>query len=91
MKQLEELISIVEKFSPAIVTGDFNIKNLDDFKAITEPTGLELQVPGKSFSTAHPVFNFDVFLTSPQVGVERCETIPDVDFSDHLPIILEIS
>lgn len=88
-EQLRQLVDIVSEHEPAIVTGDFNVKNEEDYRILTEPAELELQKPGKTFSTAHPTHAYDVFLTPRSMDVTRCEKLDSVRFSDHFPVVLE--
>ena len=90
-QQLRELHALVENLHPVILTGDFNVKESDEFSVLTDGGGLKLHSPGRSFSTAYPTYEYDVFLTSNELTLERCEVLSDITISDHMPVIADIS
>lgn len=89
-KQLQELSAFVKDYDEVLLTGDFNVKDREEFEVLTDGIDLDLHIPGKSFSTAYPTYAFDVFLTSKELTINRCEVLNHVRFSDHMPVLAEI-
>lgn len=90
-EQLRELKNIGKDYDSVIITGDFNVKHQTDYSIISEKTDLQLHIPGKSFSTDYPSYEFDIFFSSDWMDIERCEVINEVTVSDHMPVIAEFN
>jgi len=95
-KQLRELADLVANRERAIVCGDFNAYGgLDELDPLRDRTDLVLHDPGETVPPRPLDFlvtqtrTLDLFLTSPDVDVTRCEAL-DVQVSDHRPVVLEV-
>jgi endonuclease/exonuclease/phosphatase family metal-dependent hydrolase len=88
---LYDLLQTVEK--PYIVAGDFNaLWGEQEIRLFQAATGLKNARAANSptFPSWNPKRHLDFILHSPGVQVERC-WVPNVLFSDHLPIVCDFS
>jgi endonuclease/exonuclease/phosphatase family metal-dependent hydrolase len=88
---LYDLLQTVKK--PYIVAGDFNaLWGEQEIRLFQAATGLKNAhaTDSPTFPSWKPKRHLDFILHSPGVSVERC-WMPDVQFSDHLPIVCDFS
>lgn len=88
---LYDLLQTVKK--PYIVAGDFNaLWGEQEIRLFQAATGLKNAHTSNSptYPSWNPKRHLDFILHSPGVSVERC-WMPDVQFSDHLPIVCDFS
>ncbi|MGW5364095.1 endonuclease/exonuclease/phosphatase family protein [Actinopolymorpha pittospori] len=82
-----------------IVTGDLNARpGTPELKLLTEvlvdawsAVHPSEEDAGHTFSAAHPERRIDYALVSPDITVEAARVIPDVDASDHLPLVVDLT
>ncbi|MFB6150320.1 MAG: endonuclease/exonuclease/phosphatase family protein [Haloarculaceae archaeon] len=93
--QLDELADLVADRERVVVCGDFNAYDgLDEVEDVLGAGGLVLHNPGETVPKrpldrlVTDTRTLDLFLTSPDVPVSRCDVIP-VQVSDHRPVVLE--
>lgn len=88
---LYDLLKTVKK--PHIVAGDFNaLWGEQEIRLFQAATGLKNAHVANSptFPSWKPKRHLDFVFHSPEVAVERC-WMPDVRFSDHLPIVCDFT
>jgi len=88
---LYDMLQTVKK--PHIVAGDFNaLWGEQEIRLFQAATGLKNAHVANSptFPSWKPKRHLDFILHSPEISVERC-WMPDVHFSDHLPIVCDFS
>jgi endonuclease/exonuclease/phosphatase family metal-dependent hydrolase len=88
---LYDLLQTVKK--PYVVAGDFNaLWGEQEIRLFQAATGLKSAHASNSptFPSWAPKRHLDFVLHSPGVSVDRC-WMPDVHFSDHLPIVCDFS
>jgi endonuclease/exonuclease/phosphatase family metal-dependent hydrolase len=86
---LYDMLKTVKK--PHIVAGDFNaLWGEQEVRLFLAATGLKNAHAFNSptFPSWKPKRHLDFILHSPDIAVERC-WMPDVQFSDHLPIVCD--
>lgn len=90
-KQLKELTSILAQCPrPHLVCGDFNIfKGLHEIRDFLANSHLSLVQGEPTFPSFRPTSTIDLILTSEKIRVKDAG-IPQVLFSDHLPVWVEI-
>lgn len=90
--QLETLAGRVKAHSkPVLLGGDFNLLHgSGELREFLETTGLRDADPSarKTYPSRLPRFRLDFLLTGPGVNV-RSFDVPDVRFSDHLPLVCD--
>lgn len=87
-RQISALADLVQDREQVVVCGDFNCyRGTTEVQPLTD-IGLEPATPGPSYPGTTPRFPLDFFLHSPDLTVDRCDTV-SLTVSDHLPIILE--
>ncbi|MFA5687867.1 MAG: endonuclease/exonuclease/phosphatase family protein [Kiritimatiellales bacterium] len=93
-RQLGDLYDMLKEVNrPYIVAGDFNVLwGEQEIRLFLAATGLKnAHTPGApTFPSWNPKRHLDFVLHSPEISVERC-WVPQVDYSDHLPIICDFS
>jgi len=93
-RQLGDLYDMIKEIDkPLIVAGDFNaLWGEQEIRLFQAATGLksahETNCP--SFPSWKPKRHLDFVLHSPEIEIENC-WMPDVRFSDHLPIICDFT
>jgi endonuclease/exonuclease/phosphatase family metal-dependent hydrolase len=94
-KQLAEIVDLVADRDRVVVCGDFNAYDgLDEVEETLGAAGLVLHNPGETVpprpldGIVTDTRTLDLFLTSPDIAVTRCDVI-DVLVSDHRPVVLE--
>lgn len=89
--QLRELADILKNCPrPHLVCGDFNIHNgLDELRDFVRSTGLKRLIKKPTFPSFSPTRYLDLFFASPGVRIKRAGII-NVNYSDHLPVWVEI-
>ena len=94
-RQLAEIVDIVADRERVVVAGDFNAYDgLDEVEETLGAAGLVLHNPGETVpprpldGIVTDTRTLDLFLTSPEIAVTRCDVI-DVQVSDHRPVVLE--
>jgi endonuclease/exonuclease/phosphatase family metal-dependent hydrolase len=88
---LYELLQTVKK--PYIVAGDFNaLWGEQEIRLFQAATGLKNAHAANSptFPSWKPKRHLDFILHTPSITVEHC-WMPDVQFSDHLPIVCDFT
>lgn len=88
---LYDLLKTVKK--PHIVAGDFNaLWGEQEVRLFLAATGLKNARADDSptFPSWKPKRHLDFVLHSPEISVEQC-WMPDVQFSDHLPIVCDFT
>jgi endonuclease/exonuclease/phosphatase family metal-dependent hydrolase len=87
----------VDQRERVVVCGDFNAYNgLEELEMLAAECGLDLHNPGETVpprpldGVVTETRTLDLFLTSPEIEVTRCDVIP-VQISDHRPIVLEFA
>ncbi len=90
--QLENLAGRVRAHGkPVLLGGDFNLLHgSGELKEFLATTGLRDADPSsrKTFPSRLPRFRLDFLLTGPKVDVRNFD-VPDVRFSDHLPLVCD--
>lgn len=90
--QLDHLTEIVRECrKPVLLGGDFNLLHGSaELSGFLSRTGLRDADPleRKTYPSRLPRFRLDFLLVGPDVKVSRFD-VPDVRFSDHLPLICE--
>ena len=89
LRDLYDLVRNVKK--PCIVAGDFNaLRGGHELRLFMAATGLQSVNPEErpTFPSYHPRKQLDFILHSPEIKVSHFE-IPDVKFSDHLPLVCD--
>ncbi|MFH1012247.1 MAG: endonuclease/exonuclease/phosphatase family protein [Candidatus Peregrinibacteria bacterium] len=92
-KQFAELKNLITSRSNIIVCGDFNIfREIQELAPLLQDTHLQLlnRPTDKTFPAYRPRYSLDLFLASDTIQVKTLQVI-DQKFSDHLPLILELS
>jgi len=91
-KQLRELALILADCPrPYVLCGDFNIhKGLKELEEFIHLTGLRRLIKEPTFPSISPKRYLDLFLASPTIKVIQSGVV-DVDYSDHLPVWVEIA
>jgi len=94
-RQLSEIASLVEGRERVVLAGDFNpYAGVEELSPLSR-RGFDVHVPGPTVprrpldSLVTQTRSLDLFVTSPDLTVTRCETIP-VQVSDHRPVVLEL-
>lgn len=84
---------IKETDGSAIVCGDFNIfTGVTEFDPLISQSNLRLvSMHQETFPTHKPSHLLDTFLCTPDVNVSSLRVLSDVQISDHLPVVLEVS
>lgn len=88
---LYDLLQTVKK--PHIVAGDFNaLWGEQEIRLFQAATGLKNAHAANSptFPSWKPKRHLDFILHSPGISIDRC-WMPDIRFSDHLPIVCDFS
>ncbi len=90
--QLETLAGMIrEHRKPVLLGGDFNLLHgSGELSGFLAETGLRDADPlsRKTYPSRLPRFRLDFLLTGPGVKVHRFD-VPDVRFSDHLPLVCD--
>lgn len=91
-KQLAELADILKDCPrPHLVCGDFNInRGLDELKEFVRLTGLRRLIKKPTFPSFKPKHYLDIFFASPDVKIRNVGVVK-IDYSDHLPVWVEIA
>ncbi len=93
-EQLRELGDIVNKIEePVILMGDFNIfDGLKEIRPLMRKTGLKYP-PGRKVIHTQPTSNprrtLDIILVSEEIQVKDYKVLEDMEFSDHLPVLMD--
>ena len=91
-EQLTEIKRIVKGLKkPCIVAGDFNaFKGNDELELFREAAGLYNAGPANSltYPSWNPKLGLDFILHTPDIKINNFK-IPNVDYSDHLPLIVD--
>jgi endonuclease/exonuclease/phosphatase family metal-dependent hydrolase len=94
-KQLEHLVKLVrkEKDTPVIIAGDFNtFKGNGEVKILQHE--LSLINANNSNTPTYPSWNprkqLDFIFCSKQININKFE-VPEIKYSDHLPLIMDFS
>jgi len=88
---LYDLLQMVKK--PHIVAGDFNaLWGEQEIRLFQGATGLKNAHVSNSpsYPSWKPTRHLDFILHSPEIQIDRC-WMPNVQFSDHLPIVCDFS
>ncbi|MBI5422327.1 endonuclease/exonuclease/phosphatase family protein [Candidatus Peregrinibacteria bacterium] len=90
-KQLKELTAMLHECPrPHLVCGDFNIfKGLHEVRDFMDNNHLSLVQGDPTFPSFHPTSTIDLILRSDKIRVKN-SGVPQVLFSDHLPVWVEI-
>lgn len=77
---------------PMVIAGDFNILGGEAELGPLFEAGLVNADPkwGRTYPSRNPRLGLDLILHSPEVSVSGVE-IPNVDFSDHLPVVCDFT
>lgn len=93
-RQLGDLYDLLKDIDkPTIVAGDFNaLWGEQEVRLFLAATGLKNAhaTDSPSFPSWKPTRHLDFILHSPGIHIERC-WMPNVQFSDHLPIVCDCS
>lgn len=93
-KQFLEIAEMVKEKKQAIVAGDFNIfGGALEVKELTETAHLKVanNLKEKTFPSFNPKHTIDLFLTSPSIKIIDIRVLQGVQFSDHVPVIIDVS
>lgn len=93
-RQLGDLYDLLQNVKkPYIVAGDFNaLWGKQEIRLFQAATGLKNAHASNSptFPSWKPKRHLDFILHSPEIEIQKC-WMPDVQFSDHLPIVCDFS
>jgi len=93
-RQLGDLYDLLKTVKKTyVVAGDFNaLWGEQEIRLFQAATGLKNAHAANSptFPSWNPTRHLDFILHSPGISVERC-WMPDVQFSDHLPIVCDLT
>jgi len=91
-KQLTELGRMLKKCPNLyMVCGDFNVfRGLDEIFKFIKNNRLHLVKTGDTFPSVDPIKRLDLIMAHEDIKVKSVE-VGDVKYSDHLPVIVEVS
>ncbi len=92
-KQCEELKEIIDARENVIVCGDFNIfRGTGELQKLADACDLQIISPeDATFPSVKPRKTLDLFLCPRAMGDVSARVMQDVQASDHLPVMLEMT